>query len=115
MNNQSEDWASKSYRQMVETGNDWAEKDHAFSILDESAKSILSQCKINSTASSDAAKTTEALASDTYMEFTEVMCDAKREKNLAKVKYDAIKALGSFRQTQQSLEKAKFNAEANLT
>jgi hypothetical protein len=109
------DWALQAYKQMIETGNDWAEKDGAYGVLDDSNKSILAQCKMQSEAKSDAAKETEARASETYTAFLVTLGKAREAKTLAKVKYDAIKALGSFRQTQQSLEKAKFNAEANLT
>ena len=110
-----EDWALKAYKQMIETGNDWAEKEGAFGVLDDSNKSVLAECKMQSEAKSDAAKEMEARASETYTDFLDKLGKARKAKVLAKVKYDAIKAFGSFRQTQQSLEKAKFNAESNLT
>jgi len=103
------DWATKAYTKIIDTGTKWADLDAACKLLEDTKKSTLSQCKLKYThLSSDAAKETEALASKEYMDHCEQLRHTRGEANLAKVQYEAARTLASLRQTQQSLKKAEM-------
>ena len=110
------DWGSCAYRDQIESGGDWAEKKAAFNALDRSRHTVLAQIKLKFTdLKSDAARETEARASQEYVDFCKTLQDAEMEFNFAQVKYFALKDLGSFRQTQESLKKAEINAQNHMT
>jgi hypothetical protein len=103
------DWATKAYSAIIESGNDWADKESAASLLEHSRHTILAQEKLKSGASSDAASETIARASQNYVDHVSAMVSARSEANKARVKWEASKTLASLRQTQESLKKAEMN------
>jgi hypothetical protein len=103
------DWASVAYHEILESGNDWADKEAAASLLEHSRHTILAQEKLKSSAKSDAAQETEARASAVYINHVVEMCKARSKANQARVKWEASKTLASLRQTQESLKKAEMN------
>jgi hypothetical protein len=108
MNNQESDWATDIYNKTLEAGNDWADKDSATRHLEKTEKTVLAQIA-SKLDGSEAAKKSAALASGKYINHTEEMRKARHESNLASVKYDAIRLLGSLRQSQESTRRAEMN------
>jgi hypothetical protein len=103
------DWAAKAYQAIIESGNDWADKESAASFLEHSRHSILAELKNNQESKlSDAAKETIARASPEYVEHVKAMTEARKSANIARVKWEASKTLASLRQTQESLKKGRL-------
>jgi len=107
------DWASSSYREQLETGNDWADKQSAYDVYDKTEKTVLAELG-SKYEGSEAAKERQARQDPQYKLFVQEMVSAKKEANKAKVKYEAIKSLGSYRQTQESLKKAEITAQNQM-
>jgi hypothetical protein len=104
----NEDWASIAYREIIEAGTDWADKDAAAKFLDDTRKPTLAQITNKMDAGSQAAKDSLARAHPEYKEHLEKLRVARKAANLSRVKYDAAKTLASLRQTQESLKKAEM-------
>lgn len=98
------------YVKLVKAGEDWADLDAAASVLEETKKSLISQLKTMSKAGSDAARETEALASDGFREHIDNMVEARRKANRAKVNYDSQKVWVDLKRT----EAANLRAEMKL-
>lgn len=94
------------YRKLEAAGEDYADKEAAASLLEETKKTLLSQLKTMSKAGSDAAKETEAQASAGYQEHISNMVEARRLANRAKVKYDSMKVWVELRRTEAANERA---------
>jgi hypothetical protein len=110
-----DDWASKAYQQILETGDDWADKKTAFNALDRSRHTVLAEIKLSFTdIKSDAGKETAARASQEYKDFCNTLEKAESDFNHADVKYIASKTLASLRQTQESLKKAEITAQNQM-
>ena len=104
------DWASMAYHAIIESGNDWADKESAASLLEDTRHSILAEIMNNQDSKlSNSAKETLARASKDYIAHIQKMTSARHEANKAKVKWEASKTLASLRQTQESLKKAEMN------
>lgn len=98
----------KIYNKLVSAGEDWADKKAAYQFLDDSTKSILAQIKAQMAGSSDAERTTLALASEDYKKHLKFLSDARKAFLRAQVKYDSIKALSDHRRTEQSTRRAEM-------
>jgi hypothetical protein len=105
------DWASQAYKNIMDSGEDWAEKEAAASLLEDTKKTILAQIKVNigNECKSEAARETIALANKAYIDHVNEMNKAREAANKARVKWEASKTLASLRQTQESLKKAEMN------
>jgi len=110
-----DDWASVAYQAIIDSGDDWADKDSAAKFLDDTRKPTLAQITNKMDASSQAAKESQALAHPEYKEFLKELRDARKAANLARVRYDADKTLASLRQTQESLKKAEMKLGSMTT
>jgi len=109
------DWASIAYHEIIEAGDDWADKDSAAKFLDDTRKPTLAQITNKMDASSQAAKDSLARAHPDYNEHLLKLRNARKAANLARVKYDAAKTLASLRQTQESLKKAEMKIGGMVT
>ena len=108
MNEPERDWASRAYHEIIEAGTDWADKDAAAKFLDDTRKPTLAQITNKMDAGSQTAKDALARAHPDYEIHLIQLKLARKEANLARVKYDAAKTLASLRQTQESLKKAEM-------
>jgi len=90
------------YRQLVESGDAWAEADALARQLEELRKPLLNNLKTQSAEKSDAARETEAYADSEYKQHVEAMCSARLKANKTLVKYNAMKVLAELRRTEQS-------------
>ena len=104
----NKDWASVAYHEIIDAGKDWADKDAAAGILEDSKHSILAQIANTIDEKSNAARESQARAHPDYISFVEKLGKARKDRNLSRVKYDAAKTLASLRQTQESLKKAEM-------
>lgn len=100
--------SDKAYEALIESGDDWADKDAAASLLEETKKSVLARLKNESGEKSDAAKETIALCHEDYMEHLGLMVEARRAANKAKVRYDSAKTLAEMRRSEESTRRAEM-------
>lgn len=98
----------KIYAKLIESGEEWADKDSAANLLEETKKTVLAKIMFTLDGS-QAAREMVALATDDYERHLRSMIDARREANKAKVRYDAIKTLAELRRSQESTRRAEAN------
>lgn len=99
----------KTYTSVVNAGDDWADKEAAADLLEETKKSVLADLMIKASASTAAAKEMYALADPIYRTFIEGMVNARKAANKAKVRYDSARMLAEHRRSQEATERAKIN------
>ncbi len=90
---------------LAERGEAWADADAAWRALEDSTKSVLSQCKADYEGS-DAATTTEALRDGRYKAHLEAVAAARKAANRARVKYDTWKVYVELTRSNASTERA---------
>ena len=98
----------KIFAALVKSGEDWADKEGAASILEETRRSILAELANQAKGSSVAACEQQALANPAYRLHLTNMVNARREANRAKVNYEAQKVLTELRRTEQSNLRAEM-------
>lgn len=94
------------FRKLESAGEDFADKESAASLLEETRKTLLAQLKTMSKQGSDAARETEALASAGYLDHVTKMVEARREANKAKIRYEAMRVWVELRRTEAANERA---------
>ena len=94
--------SDRAYDALIRSGDDWADKDAAASILEETKKSVLAKL-VNALAGSMAARKSLALADPVYTQHLELMVEARREAIKSKVRYDSAKTLADMRRPRGSL------------
>lgn len=99
----------KVYETLVKAGDDWADAQAAADALEETKKSVLAQLKLGSSASSDAAKETQALADPAYIKHLDDMVKARRLATKLRVRYDSAKVLSEHRRSQEATRRAEMN------
>lgn len=97
----------KIYHELIEAGEEWADKKSAYQLLDDMTKSVLADIKIGYPGS-DAAKTSMAMADTKYHEHLQSLAKARRKYLFSQVKYDSIKALSDHRRTEQATRRAEI-------
>ena len=100
--------SDKAYDALIKAGEDWADKDAAANLLEETKSSILAKLKNESGAKSDAAAETLAKCHPDYQAHLDRMCEARRVANRAKVKYDSAKILAEMRRSEESTRRAEM-------
>ena len=98
---------TRAYAEMMDAGNDWADKSAAADLYDEQKHSVLSELMLNSDATSNAARETEARASQRYQQFVRELVEARRVANRARVRLDAVKVLAELRRTESANRRAE--------
>lgn len=94
------------YQKMVEAGGDWAEKQAAYQVLDDTKNTVLARLMQASTAPSVAAREVEAKASERFEEHVKATQEAQAAALKAKVKYEAIKVWIELTRTKAANERA---------
>lgn len=97
------------YHQLITAGEEWADKEAAADVLEETKKTLLAEIGSNLTAGSVAERERFALASAEYKLHVTKMTSARKEANRARVRYDAMRVLGEMRRTQESTRRAEAN------
>lgn len=96
------------YDRLVKAGDEWADQDSAATLLEETKKTVLAQLKTMSKAGSDAARETEALASEGYRDHVTSMVAARKAANKAKVAYESRKTWVELWRTKAANERAEM-------
>ena len=100
--------AEKVYQSLIESGEDWADKQAAAELLEENKKSVLAELANKCLENSLGARESLALADPAYRLHLANMVDARHAANRAKVRYDAIKVLSEMRRTIESTRRAEM-------
>lgn len=94
------------YKQLLQAGEDWADKEAAASLKEETKKTLLAELKIGFSGS-DAERERNARAEPAYKLHITQMSAARKEANRAKVRYDSCKVLAELRRTQESTRRVE--------
>lgn len=97
------------FEKLEQAGMDWADKNAAADILEETKYSVLSECMGLHIEDSNAAAETKARRDPKFKNHLSVMVAARKEANKAKVKYESIKTWIDLRRTEEATERAKIN------
>ena len=98
----------KAFDALVRAGEDWAEKEAAAALLEETRKSVLAKLMNESAVASIAGKEMVALADPEYTKFVTGMVAARKAANKARVRYDSAKVLAGLRRSQESTRRAEM-------
>lgn len=101
--------SNKAYLNLVQTGEEWADKNAAADLLEETKKTVLSRLVNESQEKSHAAKESQAMTHPDYLAHLESMVEARRHANRARVRYDAAKALTELRRSEESTRRSEMN------
>lgn len=96
------------YQKLSDAGEEWADKDAAANILEETKKTLLAEL-MTGFQGSNAERERNALADTTYKHHLKTMVSARKDANRAKVRYDAMRVLAEMRRTQESTRRAEAN------
>lgn len=96
------------FQKLADAGEEWADKDSAASILEETKKTLLSELMLGFQGSV-AERERAALADPAYKHHLKSMVVARKEANIARVRYDSMRVLAELRRTEQSTRRAEMN------
>ncbi len=94
---------NRAYAKLLEAGNEWADRNAAAQLLEETRKSVRSEIaqeykRRDNLSAIEAERMAEA--SSEYRQHVERMVNARKAANRARVAYDGIRALIDMRRTQ---------------
>ena len=95
------------YQALCKAGAEWADKKAAYELLNDMTKTVLSSLKKHAVGSSDAERTTEALAHQDYKDHLYETAEARKAFLHAEVKYKSMQALADARRTEASTRRAE--------
>lgn len=97
-------------QRLVDLGEDWADKDAAASLLEETRKTLLAQLAagVRASVKSQAEAENYALAHYDYNGHVEAMVEARRVANRAKVNYDAAKVWVEMARTAEATRRTEM-------
>lgn len=98
------------YQQMLEAGEDWADKEAAASLLEETKKSLRSSLATEKIQQGESAAASEAHAeaSEQYRQHLEDMVEARRLANRARVKWISVQTYNKLIQTKEATARAEM-------
>lgn len=99
----------KAFDAIVRAGEDWADKEAAAQLLEETRKAVLAKLMVESAVASIGGKEMTALADPEYKRFVEGMVNARKAANKARVRYDSSKVLAELRRSQESTRRAEMS------
>ena len=100
--------ADKAYDSILRAGEDWADKQAAADLLEETRKSVLARLMIGADATSQGQREMYALADKEYTDYVEGMVNARKAANKARVRYDSAKVLAEMRRSEESTRRAEM-------
>lgn len=100
--------ANELYYKLTEAGNDWADKQAAYNVLDDTKNAVLAQLTLKSEAPSVAAREIEAKASKEYTEHVKKTQDAMKQALKAKVNYESIKIWIELKRSEEATRRAEM-------
>jgi hypothetical protein len=100
--------SEKVYDSLVKAGEDWADKEAAAALLEETRKSVIARLMNEAAQTSVAGKEMQALSDESYVDFVTGMVNARKAANKAKVRYDSAKVLAELRRSEESTRRAEM-------
>ena len=100
------------YKQLADAGEEWADKNAAADLLEETKKTVLAEMMQKHRADGITSLTlceSLAQADPAYRLHLTNMVAARKEANRARVRYDSMKVLAEMRRTQESTRRAEIN------
>lgn len=94
------------YKQLLQAGEDWADKEAGADVLEETKKTVLAEL-MNGLDGSASERERRALADPAFRLHLTNMTTARKEANRARVRYDACKVLAELRRTQESTRRVE--------
>ena len=94
------------YQKLTMHGDDWADKQAAYNILEDTKSAVLARLMLKSEATSVAAREVEAKASPEYQGHVETTQAAMKDALKAKVRYEAIRTWIDLKRTESANERA---------
>lgn len=101
--------ADKIYETVMKEGLEWADRNAAAEMLEETRKTVLAELGNRSGESSMAAKEAWALTQPEYRLHLTNQITARKEANRARVRYDSAKLLAELRRSEESTRRAEIN------
>jgi hypothetical protein len=98
--------ANELFHKLEEAGADWADKQAAFNVLDDTKNAVLAQLMLKSNAPSVAAREIEAKASGEYIAHVKATQDAMKAALKAKVHYESMKTWIELKRTEAANDRA---------
>jgi len=94
---------------LVRAGSEWADKEAAATLLEETRKSLLAHVTLRFLkGSSFAAAENAARATEEYTDHVQAMVEARRQANQARVKYETAKVYVDLLRTQSATRRAEM-------
>ena len=100
--------ANELFHKLTVAGNDWADKQAAYNILEDTKNAVLAQLMLKSQATSVAAKEIEAKASKEFTEHVQNTQEAMKAALKAKVQYESIKIWIELRRSVEATRRAEM-------
>lgn len=100
--------ADKLFHKLTLAGDDWADKQAAYNILEDTKNAVLAKLMLKSQASSVAAKEIEAKASDEFTEHVRTTQEAMKAALKAKVHYESIKTWIDLKRSEEATRRAEM-------
>jgi len=100
--------ANELYHKLTQAGDDWADKQAAYNVLDDTKNAVLAQLMLKSNATSVAAKEIEAKASKEYTEHVKHTQEAMKLALKAKVNYESIKIWIDLKRSEEATRRAEM-------
>ena len=98
--------ANYLYHKLTEAGNEWADAQAAYNVLDDTKHTVLAKLTLSSGATSVAAREVEARASEEFINHVKATQEAFAKSLKAKVKYDSMKIWIDLQRTAAANERA---------
>ena len=97
------------YKALLEAGNQWADANYTWQVLDDATKPILAKNTLDAKHAEDCS-VAEAekigLSANMYRDHLQAVAIAKREALKAKIKYDSTRSYADHCRTQEASERA---------
>lgn len=100
--------ANELFHKLTVAGNDWADKQAAYNILEDTKNAVLAQLMLKSHATSVAAKEIEAKASKEFTEHVQNTQEAMKAALKAKVQYESIKTWIDLKRSEEATRRAEM-------
>lgn len=95
--------------ELTKRGNDWADKNAAADLLEENKKTLLAELTLQWPQDSMVKAEARAKADCRYRQHIELMVEARRQANKARVSYDSIRAFEGMWRTKESTLRAEMS------
>ena len=100
--------ANEVYERLVSAGEEWADLQAAYNILEDTKSAILAKLMLNSSAPSVAAREIEAKASDEYTGHVKSTQEAMKKALKAKVAYESAKVWVDLKRSEEATRRAEM-------